>query len=280
MYYRTEKISPTITRICSESECCYLVEGQQRAAMLDCCIGIGNISRTVRELTELPVILLLTHGHVDHLGGAMYFSPRYLNEADWELAKEHGSYETRKRQLLAQGLPESAVPDIYPDQVEGFLPLNAGDTFDLGGVTLRALPLAGHTPGSMAILHEQERTVLLGDACNPLTFLFVPGGLTVEEYRENLISFRQKYSASFDTVLFSHFEPGDKRVIAENIAVCDDIMAGRNDGPAFGVARFRGTDGTYIAKAVLGHPKERRRADGKCGNIVFSADRIFREVKK
>ncbi len=152
-YYSWERISPTMTRIHTDNECCYLVEGTNRAALLDSGIGIGDISQVVRQLTRLPVILLLTHGHVDHLGGAMGFPIRYLSPLDWELAKEHGRYETRKNHLLSQGLPEEQLCDIQTGQVEDFLPMHGGDVFDLGGVHLRALPLPGHTPGSMAIVH-------------------------------------------------------------------------------------------------------------------------------
>lgn len=275
--YRCEKISPTITRISTDSECCYLVEGSQTAALLDSCMGLGDIGAIVHELTSLPVILLLTHGHVDHLGGAMSFPVRYLSPLDWELANYHGSFQARKEQLLAQGLPEDRISDIQPAQVEGFLPLNPEDRFDLGGVHLKALPLPGHTPGSMAILHQEERTLLLGDACNSLTFLFMPGALTVEEYRDALIAFQKSFSGTFDKVLFSHFETADKGVIEENIAVCEDILRGRNDGPAFAAAAFSGTAGAYIARAIVGHPKQRARADGKQGNIVFASDRIRRK---
>lgn len=273
-YYKWEKISPSITRIRTASECCYLVEGTHTAALLDCCMGQGNLADVVKTLTDLPVILLLTHGHVDHIGGAMAFSKRWLSPLDWELAKIHGSFEMRKDHLISRGWPEDKIGDIQPGQVENFLPLEPESVFDLGGVELQALPLPGHTPGSMAILHRQERTVLLGDACNSLTFLFLPGSLTVEEYQKSLQEFQKKYDQLFDRVLFSHFETADKSVIRENIALCGDIMNGNWDGPEFSVAAFPGTAGVYIAKKIIGHPRERIRADGKQGNIVFAADRV------
>ncbi len=121
--------------------------------------------------------------------------------------------------------------------------------------------------------------MLLGDACNTLTFLFLPGSLTVEEYRDNLIAFRDAYMNLFDTALFSHFETAGVQVISENIAVCQDILDGDNDGPAFQAGYFAGTKGAWIAKAIAGHPKARTRADGRQGNIVFSAGKIRRQQR-
>ena len=49
----------------------YLVEGTQKAALVDTGSGAGSLRQYVETLTERPVIVLLTHGHVDHaMGGA------------------------------------------------------------------------------------------------------------------------------------------------------------------------------------------------------------------
>lgn len=164
-YYTQKRISPTMIRIDSQNESSYLVEGKEQAALIDSCAGAGNLGDYVRSLTSLPVSLILTHGHVDHIGGAMNFDRRYLSPEDFALAGEHGTYEARRNYLLSR--PEDGVEeeDIMRAQVEGFLPLVDGQEFDLGGVHLKAVALPGHTWGSMAVLHMEERKVILGDAC-------------------------------------------------------------------------------------------------------------------
>ena len=45
----------------------FLVEGEERAALIDTGTGVGNLYGVVRELTEKPLVILITHGHFDHL---------------------------------------------------------------------------------------------------------------------------------------------------------------------------------------------------------------------
>ncbi|MDE5865426.1 MAG: MBL fold metallo-hydrolase, partial [Lachnospiraceae bacterium] len=74
--FRTEKISRRITRIYAfSSELMYLVEGDNEAALIDSGSGIGFVRPLVEKLTDKPLKVLLTHGHVDHAMGASEFPP-------------------------------------------------------------------------------------------------------------------------------------------------------------------------------------------------------------
>lgn len=46
----------------------YLLEGDEAALLIDCGTGIGNAAETVRELTDKPLTVAITHGHFDHDG--------------------------------------------------------------------------------------------------------------------------------------------------------------------------------------------------------------------
>ncbi|MDE7283325.1 MAG: MBL fold metallo-hydrolase, partial [Lachnospiraceae bacterium] len=72
--FRTEKVSERITRIYAfSSELMYLVEGDNEAALIDSGSGIGFVRPLVEKLTDKPLKVLLTHGHVDHAMGASEF---------------------------------------------------------------------------------------------------------------------------------------------------------------------------------------------------------------
>ena len=72
--FRTEKVTDRITRIFAHSgELMYLVEGEEKAALLDTGSGIGFFRPLVESLTDKPLIVLITHGHVDHAMGASEF---------------------------------------------------------------------------------------------------------------------------------------------------------------------------------------------------------------
>ena len=67
----------------------YLVVGEQRAALLDTGTGIGDLAGAVRGLTNKPVEVYLTHGHVDHAGGIYSFDRVHVHPADKALMQEN-----------------------------------------------------------------------------------------------------------------------------------------------------------------------------------------------
>ncbi len=271
-FYRTEKVNDRITAIRSlTGEIMYLIEGKDKAALIDTCLGVGHLKKTVEALTDRPITVLLTHGHLDHAMGAPEFETVYMNHADREVYEAMAQFEERNNYIrgnLGGKLPDFSPEDYVPVSPMNFHDLKDGDSFDLGGVHVDAYALAGHTKGTMVFLIREERIMVLGDACNPATFLFDKNSLTVEEYRKGLQEFQQRHKGSYDKVFLCHqvMELGPE-LVDNVIEVCDDILAGKTDDQPF---EFMGQV-NWIAKAV----KEGfRRVDGKIGNIIYSKDRI------
>ena len=44
----------------------YLAEGKERAMLVDTGAGLGRLKETVKALTDKPVFVVNTHGHIDH----------------------------------------------------------------------------------------------------------------------------------------------------------------------------------------------------------------------
>ena len=272
--FQSEKISEHLTRIHGiTGELMYLAEGTEKAALIDTGSGIGSLRALVDTLTDKPCIVLLTHGHVDHAMGAPEFDTEiYMNPADNAVHDEHSNLEFRKGSL--QNMPEEIVSrieesDYIPLRTKEYLPLMHGDTFDLGGLTLEAYACPGHTPGSMVILFKEERSLLLGDACNPFTFLFSDHCLYVEEYKESLKTLKEQTDGKYDHVYLSHGSgDGEANMIEGVIQVCDDIMTGNTDDMPYD---FMG-EKAFLAKALT--PKG--RADGGVGNIVYKKERVWK----
>ena len=83
LQFKTEKLTARVTRIYGFcGELMYLVEGKEKAALLDTGTGIGSLKACVQKLTDKPVMVLLTHGHVDHAMGAPEFEEVYMNHKD------------------------------------------------------------------------------------------------------------------------------------------------------------------------------------------------------
>ena len=52
---------------------CYLLLGTERAVLVDTGLGVESIKRVVDSISFLPVLVLTTHVHWDHIGGHKYF---------------------------------------------------------------------------------------------------------------------------------------------------------------------------------------------------------------
>jgi hydroxyacylglutathione hydrolase len=273
VYFKSEKISESVTRIVGPAgELMYLVEGKERAALIDTGTGVGDLRTFVENLTMKPYFVLLTHGHVDHAMGAPAFDEVYMNPADKEVFASHSDFTVRKEFLqmsmgenYAMVREEDFIPIGFCNCFKSLLP---GDKFDLGGIHLEICAGAGHTPGLVTILLVEERTLLLGDACNFFTFLFDEYALGVTSYEKTLIELDKITKGRYDKVYLSHGE-GDapKEMLDSVLAVCEDIKAGRTDDIPFNFMGYK----ALIAKKT---DHNMTRLDGGLGNIVYSKDKV------
>src|SRR5512136_2659357 len=64
----------------------YLIVGETRAVLLDTGMGIGNIRAEVERLTALPVVVVNSHSHYDHIGDNHRFAEVWAFDDDAEVA--------------------------------------------------------------------------------------------------------------------------------------------------------------------------------------------------
>lgn len=280
MFYRFEKLTPHITRIWDVSHTAmYLIEGSERALLVDTGVGAGSLKAAVESLTTKPIAVVLTHGHVDHAMGAGEFDTVYMHSADAAIYADHSQLPVRMGYVQgavhqggdAELIAKVQRSDYLPVKaVEAFLPLEWGDTFSLGDISVETFAAPGHTPGSTVLLIPEERILILGDACNGFTFLFDDSCPSVARYCEMLLGLQEQTAGKYDRCLFSHgMGDGTADMITNVIAVCDDILAGNVDNMP-----FRGFNGepAFIAKAMdFAHFC---RADGGEGNVVYNPEKI------
>jgi glyoxylase-like metal-dependent hydrolase (beta-lactamase superfamily II) len=187
----SEKTSGKITRIFAPGgEQMYLVEGVEKAALIDTGSGVGDLKTYISTLTNLPVIALITHGHVDHAMGSAQFDEIYMSFMDKDIYLAHSSMDLRKAYLASfSRLNEIEEGNYIPVRSsEGFHDIKDGDVFDLGGLTIEAVSCGGHSPGSMMFLISKEQTLISGDACNFFTMLQDGSCLGLSTYQRNLIA--------------------------------------------------------------------------------------------
>lgn len=278
-FYDAEKLNTHMTAIRSlTGEIMYLIEGREKAILVDTCLGVGHLRSFVETLTQKPITVLLTHGHVDHAMGAPEFDEVYMNPADNALYEAMSPLEERKGYIcanLGRKLPDFTEDDYVQPAKPIFKKLEDGQIFDLGGVHAEVYALYGHTRGTMVVLVPEENILILGDACNNATFLFDENALSVEEYRENLLRVQNLLKGRYKkTCLCHHVIYASAHMIQSVIDVCDEIMAGKADDVLFS---FMGTE-AFVAKKA----SERfERLDGGEGNIIYSKHKIWKtEVEK
>lgn len=271
-YYKSEKINERITAIRSlTGEIMYLIEGGEKAILIDTCLGVGHLRKFVEKLTKKPVTVLLTHGHVDHALGAPEFEDVYMNSADKEIYEKMSPLEERIGYIqagLGGKLSEFTEEDYVQPAPANFKELKDGQIFDLGGVHIEVYALPGHTHGTMVMLIPEEKALILGDACNNATFLFDENSLSVTEYRENLIRVKNLLEGRYDTVyLCHHVMKASKEMLASVIEVCDEILEGKADDIPFD---FMGHH-AFVAKKA----NERfERIDGGAGNLIYDKEKV------
>lgn len=191
---------------------CYLVAGDERAALVDTMEGVGDLRAEVERITSLPVTVLLTHHHHDHVGGACSFESVGISAVDDGFWEREENAEARIREQLREGfgLPEGT----FFSTLEGRWPttwhVDEGYELDLGGETVRAVALPGHTRGSMGYVVSGERVLLSGDAVTPCMTLFYDDSTTVDEWVATL----DKMAAlPVDAIMTGHYDhefvPGD-----------------------------------------------------------------------
>ena len=130
----------------------YVVAGKERAMVIDTSVGLSNVREEAGKVTDLPLICVNTHGHGDHVGGNWSFDRAWMNLADLPLFEASLTWPEVQAAIRRFDLR-------YPD----FEPIEDGQVFDLGGLTLEALYLPGHTPGEIVLLDWQDRILFSGD---------------------------------------------------------------------------------------------------------------------
>jgi glyoxylase-like metal-dependent hydrolase (beta-lactamase superfamily II) len=163
----------------------YLIEGEAQALLLDTGTGAGDMRALVGELTDLPVFLVSSHAHLDHIGCNSYFGTRWIHEAEAkDLRLIDGVPNERYRKLFAPEGLTGPLPDGF-DVDTAFLPpapptdvMEDGHRFDLGGRVLEVLHLPGHSPGGIALLDRESRALFSADiAYGGVLYVFNPADL-------------------------------------------------------------------------------------------------------
>ncbi|MGB9836099.1 MAG: MBL fold metallo-hydrolase [Candidatus Saccharicenans sp.] len=146
----------------------YFCPETRDCAIIDPGAEAERIFPVVTELNLKPVLILNTHGHVDHIGANVEVKERYhipiaLHSADLPMLEENVQLEF--------GLMLGAKPSPPPDRL-----LADGDEIKIGKTVLKVIHTPGHTPGSVCFY--ADGLLFSGDTlfCGGVGRTDLPGG--------------------------------------------------------------------------------------------------------
>lgn len=147
---------------------CYLLCGTKSALLIDTGLGVANIKSVVDELTSLPVQVVTTHAHWDHIGGHKYFENMAVHESEkeWLCGKFPIPLQVVKRNLSCEicDFPKEFEIDKYeifsgnPTRV-----LHDEEMIDLGNRQVTVIHTPGHSPGHCCFYEKERKTLYSGD---------------------------------------------------------------------------------------------------------------------
>lgn len=190
----------------------FLVLGTDRGIIIDTGTGIGNLRDVVEKLTDLPVSVVLTHEHYDHVAASYRWDEIVMfdNQEAIEVLKKGRDNASLQKYVtgdfLWKPLPKDFDPDTFTvPSMEPTSVVRDGDIIDLGGRQLDVIYTPGHSPGSMCLLDKKHRILFTGDH-------FFPGPL---------------YAHARDVNINDYIASNEKLV--ERIDEFDYLSSGHND---------------------------------------------------
>ena len=148
----------------------YLFLGQKRAILLDTGTGIGNIRQEIDKLTNLPILVITSHCHWDHIGGHEHFEAIGIHADDREWLENGNPLPLKvvKANLLREPFSIEPPPKFSSDKYRVYKGkptyiLEDGEELDLGGRKLQIIHTPGHSPGHICVYEEKTGYLATGD---------------------------------------------------------------------------------------------------------------------
>lgn len=160
----------------------FLLEGENSAVMIDSGMNCPDAAELAKTLTDKPVMLVNTHGDMDHTSGTRGFDKIYMHTFDYVQCD------------MAKKFPETKLME-----------LEDGNIIELGDRTLRIIHIPGHTTGSIAILDIEKRVLYAGDSVQK-GIIYMFGPQREPEQFENSLQKLISMESEYDCIYASHDE--------------------------------------------------------------------------
>lgn len=201
----------------------YLLEGEEKALLVDTGWGAGNLKSYVETLTDKPIVVINTHFHPDHAGSNGEFEWVYVSK----------TWEKDAKSLGECPFDLSVLP--YPNYEKRIV--GTGDVIDLGGRKIEIYDAKpAHCESTLFLFDRENGMYFSGDDFESTQTIFHDGAMTPEsayDVRERLANLRANAVAIKDAereiryLLPNHNgAPIAMSYIDDYIGLVDHILAG------------------------------------------------------
>ena len=215
-WFEVHRIQPGVYAISEprqfEEVISYLIVGSKRALLWDSGMGMSRISDVVRKLSSVPVIVLNSHTHPDHIGGNHEFTEVWGLQKDFTRQNSKGYSDPELKDWVAPSQICGKLPkgfnrttySIKPFRISRFV--KDRDVIDLGGRQLEVLHTPGHTPDALCLYDKANKILFTGDTFyeGPI-YLYSPE-TNFDEYAASVKRLAE-LSPQIDFLLTAHNEP-------------------------------------------------------------------------
>jgi glyoxylase-like metal-dependent hydrolase (beta-lactamase superfamily II) len=216
----------------SEEVISYLIVGLKQALLFDTGLGIADIHRIVSRLTSLPVVVLNSHTHDDHVGGDWQFNSIFGMDTAFTRENAKGSTTDAQAEIapgeICGDLPKRFDPKAYrtkPWHVSFFI--HDGFKIELGGRTVEVIATPGHTPDAIALLDRDNELLFTGDTYYPAPIWLYRPETDLAAY-ERSIARLAALAPEIKTVLGAHNIPvAQPEVLPALVQAFADLQAGK-----------------------------------------------------
>ena len=131
-------------------------DATKSGAVIDPGGDLERIEAAIKQIGMSVEKILLTHGHLDHAGGAEDLRARLKVKIEGPHIADKPILDSLGDSARKYGL--TGMKPVTPDRW-----LNEGDSVTVGGVELAVLHCPGHSPGSVVFFSAAQRFALVGD---------------------------------------------------------------------------------------------------------------------